>query len=169
MTGVPKLVAAERVLTPDECAQVAAEAAASVDPADYVVESDHQRIYELLWRNDGSEAWFVSWWGPRDTGYHDHDGSNGGIHVLEGRVTEEPLVIGRPALVNEYGAGDRLSFDGSHIHRMHHDPEAVTIHVYSPPISRLGVYDVVDGIVRRTPQSPDEATPETPSVNAAAH
>jgi len=99
---------------------------------------------------------------------HDHDGSCGAIYVIDGRVTEEPLVMGRPALVREHGRGDTFAFDGGHIHRMHHhDPCAVAIHVYSPPIRRLGVYEVTDGILTRRPQSADEETPETPSVDAA--
>jgi hypothetical protein len=124
-------------------------------------------VFELLWRNEHSEAWLVSWWGPRDTGFHDHDGSNGGIHVIEGRVTEEPLVVGRPQLVREYGPGDSFSFSGSRIHRMSHDPGAVSIHLYSPPLARLGSYDLVDGVLTRTPCSPDDETPATPGLDAA--
>ena len=71
--------------------------------------------------------------------------------------------------MNEYRAGDVLSFTGSHIHRMHHDPNAVTIHLYSPPINRIGSYDVVDGELRRTPGSPDEESPATPGLDEQTH
>jgi hypothetical protein len=167
MTDFSTLAASDRPLGPDECAALAAKAAAAVDPGAHVHPGDHQRIYERLWHNEHSEGWLVSWWVPRDTGYHDHDGSCGGIYVVEGRVTEEALVIHGAARVNEYGPGDALSFSGTHIHRMHHDPEAVTIHVYSPPIRRIGSYEVVDGVLRRTPGSPDEESPATPGLDAA--
>jgi hypothetical protein len=50
---------------------------------------------------------------------------------------------------------------------MKHDPGAVTVHVYSPPIRRIGSYEAVDGVLLRTPGSPDEESPETPGLDAA--
>jgi Cysteine dioxygenase type I len=161
------LAASDHDLTLEECTALAARAAAEIDYRSYVRAGEHRRIYERLWQNEHSEAWLTSFWDARDTGYHDHDGSCGSVHVVEGRVTEEPLVVGRPARVREYGPGDTFAFDGSHIHRMHHDPEAVTIHLYSPPIGRIGSYEVVDGELRRTPGSPDEESPETPELDGA--
>lgn len=160
--GIP-----ERVLSPDECYEAGARAAATLDLTEHLLEGDHERMYELLWRTEHSEAWLVSWWDARDTGYHDHDGSGGGIAVVEGRVTEEPLVVGGAAGVREYRPGDTFAFAGSHIHRMHHDPEAVTIHVYSPPINRIGSYEIVDGVLIRTPGSPDEESPASPELDSA--
>jgi hypothetical protein len=81
--------------------------------------------------------------------------------------TEEPLVIGGVARVKEYRPGDTFEFTGRHIHRMHHDAEAVTIHVYSPPIQRIGSYEIVDGVLTRTPGSPDEESPKTPGLDEA--
>ena len=34
---------------------------------------------------------------------------------------------------------------------MEHDPGAITIHVYSPPIRSLGHYELIDGMLQRTP------------------
>ena len=167
MTDFNALAASSHPLTPEECAALATKASAAVDATAHILDDGHQRIYERLWHDQHSEGWFVSWWDPRDTGYHDHDGSSGGIYVVEGRVTEEPLVIHGAAQVDEYRAGETLCFSGSHIHRMHHDPEAVTIHVYSPPIRSIGSFEVVNGVLHRTPGSPDEESPETPGLNAA--
>jgi hypothetical protein len=51
-----------------------------------------------------------------------------------------------------FGAGDIFDFQASDIHRVSHEPgePAVTIHVYSPPLWRMGAY-VVDpgGALRR--------------------
>jgi hypothetical protein len=161
------LAASDHDFSPEECVRLVRDASELVDPAALADETARQRLYELLWRNEHSEAWLVSWSEPRDTGYHDHDGSNGAVAVLEGRITEEPLVVGGPPQVNEYLAGQVLSFTGSHIHRMHHDPNAVTIHLYSPPIVRIGSYDVVDGALRRTPGSPDDESPSSPGLDTA--
>jgi quercetin dioxygenase-like cupin family protein len=156
-----------RVLSPEECYDAGARAGAALDLGEHMLEDDHQRLYELLWRTEHSEAWLVSWWQARDTGYHDHDGSCGGIAVLEGRVTEEPLVVNGAAQVREYRPGDTFAFALGHIHRMHHDAEAVTIHVYSPPITRIGSYELVDGVLTRTPISPDEESPASPELDRA--
>jgi quercetin dioxygenase-like cupin family protein len=160
--GVP-----DRVLSPEECFDAGERAAANVDLAEHVIEDPHQRIFERLWQNDHSEAWLVSFWEPKDTGYHDHSASSGGIYVIEGRVTEEPLVVGGAARIREYGPGDTFSFGTGHIHRMHHDPEAVTVHVYSPRLETIGSYDIVDGELRRTPCSPDEESPASPGLDRA--
>ena len=80
--GIP-----DRVLTAAECFDAGVRAAQAIDVNAYLRDGEHERIYELLWRTEHSEAWLVSWWEPRDTGYHDHDGSQGGIYVVEGRVT----------------------------------------------------------------------------------
>jgi hypothetical protein len=163
---LPHLAPAEE-LSPEGCAAVAKRAASSLDANAFVRDDAHQRIFELLWRDANSEAWLVSWAEPRDTGYHDHDGSNGGIYVLEGEVSEEPLVVRGPARVGAYGPGETFSFAGRHIHRMHHEPGAVTIHVYSPSLRSIGAYDIVDGVLVRTPESPDEESPESRALDEA--
>jgi 3-hydroxybutyryl-CoA dehydrogenase len=167
MHELADLAAADRPSGPAECAALAEAAAARLDTASFVRVDEHQRIYELLWRDEHSEGWLLSWWEARDTGYHDHDGSAGAVHVVAGRVSEEPLVLSGAAQVSDYGTGDSFSFTGDRIHRMHHDPEAVTIHVYSPPLRRLGSYEVVGGVLMRAAGSPDEETPATPTVDAA--
>jgi hypothetical protein len=167
MRELEDLAAAAGPRGPVECAALAEAAAARLDPASFLRDDEHQRVYEPLWRDEHSEGWLLSWWKPRDTGYHDHDGSAGAVHVISGRVTEEPLVLSGAAQVTEYATGASFSFTGDRIHRMHHDAEAVTIHVYSPPLKRLGSYEVVDGVLLRSAGSPDEETPATPTVDAA--
>jgi hypothetical protein len=152
-------------LSPEECAALAREAAGLVDVTS--LDRAGEGSFELLWRNAHSEAWLNEWWEPRDTGFHDHSGSCVGVHVLEGRARNEALVIGGERRVREYGAGESFSFPGTGIHRMEHDRGAVTIHVYSPPISAIGHYDVVDGELRREPGRPDEGSPPSPRLTAA--
>jgi hypothetical protein len=47
---------------------------------------------------------------------------------------------------------------------MDHDAGAVTVHVYSPPLAAIGYYEVVDGLLQRTPGPPDEGSPESPRL-----
>jgi hypothetical protein len=154
----------DRVLTPDECAQRARRAAELVDVA--ALDRSGAGESMLLWRSRHSEAWLNLWWQPRDTGYHDHDGSAVGVHVIEGRARNEPLVVGGARRVREYGPGESFSFPGHGIHRMDHEPGAVTIHVYSPPIRSIGHYELEDGELRRRPGAPDEPSAPSPALLA---
>jgi hypothetical protein len=158
------LAASDRNLTPEECAAVARSAAELVDLAS--LDRSGGGSFELLWRNDHSEAWLNLWWEPRDTGFHDHGGACVGVHVLEGRARNEPLVVGGPRRVREYGANESFSFPGTGIHRMEHDRGAVTIHVYSPPLHTIGHYEIVEGELRRHPGPPDEVSPPSPLLSA---
>ncbi len=155
---------ADRPWTPDECAERARAAAALVQLDALDREGPGEAV--LLWRTAHSEAWLNTWWQPRDTGFHDHGGSCVGVHVLEGRATNEPLALDGGRRVTGHGPGSSFSFPADGIHRMDHDPGAVTVHVYSPPLAEIGHYDVVGGELRRTVGGPDEPSP--PSVGLLA-
>jgi len=77
------------------------------------------------------------------------------------------LVIGEPRRVREYRAGDSFAFPGSGIHRMEHDPGAITIHVYSPPLRAVGHYELEDGELRREACPSDEPSSPSPGLLAA--
>jgi hypothetical protein len=153
-----------RVLSPEECMALARSAADLVDLA--ALEQEGGDSYVLLWRTEHSEAWLNNWRGPRDTGFHDHGGSCVGVYVLAGRARAEALVIGGRRRVTEYGAGDLYAAPATGIHRMEHEPGAVTIHVYSPPLSEIGHYEVVDGELHRHPGASDEVSPPSPVLSA---
>jgi hypothetical protein len=155
---------ADRDLTPGECADRARRAASLVDLEALDRSGGGEAV--LLWRDEHSEAWLNLWWQPRDTGYHDHAGSAVGVHVIEGRARNEPLVVGTARRLREYGPGESFSFPGEGIHRMEHDPGAVTIHVYSPPLRAIGHYELADGELRRRPCAPDEPSEPSPALLA---
>jgi Cysteine dioxygenase type I len=152
-------------LTPEECMALARSAAERVELG--ALERSGEGSFELLWRDEHSEAWLNTWWEPRDTGFHDHGGSCVGVHVLEGRATSEALVVGVGRRVQTYGAGESFWAPASGIHRVDHERGAVTIHVYSPPLREIGHYEVVDGELRRHAGPPDEVSPPSPGVVAA--
>ena len=159
------LAATQHPFEPDECAERARRAAALIGAAG--LPGDDGASSYVLWQDENSVAWLNVMPDPRDTGYHDHDGSAVGVYVLRGSVTNEGLPVGGPRRVHRYGPGDSFSFPGSGIHRMDHDAGAVTVHVYSPPLRAIGYYEVVDGLLQRTPGPADEASPESPRLLAA--
>jgi hypothetical protein len=163
--ALDRLAAATSPLTAEECMQRAHSASALVDASNIDRSGPGDAL--LLWRNESSEAWLNLWWQPRDTGYHDHDGSCVGVYVIAGRARNEALVIGQPRRVREYRAGDSFAFPGSGIHRMEHDPGAVTIHVYSPPLRAVGHYELQDGELRREACPADEPSGPSPGLLSA--
>lgn len=111
-----------------------------------------QRVYEELLSDDHLTAWLICWMNDHDTGFHDHDVSAGAVAVLSGAVREERLTIDGPPRDRTFAAGASFHFSPADIHRVRHagaDP-AVTLHVYSPPLERMGTYMVGDdGVLAR--------------------
>ena len=110
------------------------------------------RTYEQLHRDDHVAVWLICWMNDHDTGFHDHDLSAGALSVVRGAVLEERLVLGGSPSRRTLSAGDSLAFGAADIHRVSHagaEP-AVTLHAYSPPLWRMGAYEVSpDGTLRR--------------------
>ena len=111
-----------------------------------------QRLYEELVSDDHLTAWLICWMDDQDTGYHDHDVSAAAVAGVSGRVSEERLAIDGPPRDRSFASGDAFHFSPADIHRVRHagsDP-AVTLHVYSPPLARMGAYVVdEDGVLAR--------------------
>ena len=104
------------------------------------------RTYEQLERDEHLEAWLICWSDGNDTGFHDHDQSHGAVGVAAGQVREETLALNGAPAVREVTEGGVFSFDATDIHRVLHigDEAAVTLHLYSPPLRRMGAYEVLE-------------------------
>ena len=152
-------------LSAAECAALAGRAAALVDLAALPRTGPSESI--VLWQDEDSIAWLEVAFERRDTGFHDHDGSAVGVYVIAGSVTNEGLPIGEAPRVRQYEAGQSFWIPGTGIHRMDHETGAVTVHVYSPPLRAIGYYELVDGLLQRTPGPPDDPSPESPRLLAA--
>jgi predicted metal-dependent enzyme (double-stranded beta helix superfamily) len=126
---------------------------------DRVHHDAEQRSYEELLSDEHVTAWLICWMDDQDTGFHDHDVSAGAVAVVSGAVREERLRIDGPPLERQVEAGKSFHFSPADIHRVRHaaDEPAVTIHVYSPPLLRMGAYVVgEDGVLARHPMSSSE-------------
>jgi quercetin dioxygenase-like cupin family protein len=116
------------------------------------------RVYEPIWQDQDTNAWLICWSEDQDTGFHDHDASAAAIHVLEGRVREDRLRLWAPPETRVSVAGETFTVPPSAIHRVLHAGAgpAVTIHAYSPPLTRVGAYRVRgNGELERLAQSWD--------------
>jgi predicted metal-dependent enzyme (double-stranded beta helix superfamily) len=127
---------------------------------DFVRHDASRRVYEELLSDPHVTAWLICWMDDQDTGFHDHDVSAGAVAIVSGSVREERLAIGGQPLQRRFAAGDAFHFSAADIHRVRHggsDP-AVTLHVYSPPLARMGAYTIGDDgvLARRTMPSSEE-------------
>jgi hypothetical protein len=126
---------------------------------DLVKHDSTQRLYEELICDEHVTAWLICWMDDHDTGFHDHDVSAGAVAVVSGAVREERLAIDGPPRQRTLSTGASFHFSPADIHRVQHagiDP-AVTIHVYSPPLLRMGAYVVGDdGVLARHSMSYEE-------------
>jgi predicted metal-dependent enzyme (double-stranded beta helix superfamily) len=133
-------------LSQKELRAVAARLAA--DPQQWAHLVEHRpdaRTYAELHRDDHLAVWLICWMDDHDTGFHDHDLSAGAVGVAAGAVREERLVLGGTPVERVVAAGESFSFGPSDIHRVAHAPgaPAVTVHAYSPPLWRMGAYEVL--------------------------
>jgi predicted metal-dependent enzyme (double-stranded beta helix superfamily) len=113
--------------------------------------SDENRHYVSLHRDANVDVWVLCWTPSNDTGWHDHDTSAGAVAVTRGELTEHNLAVGAPSIEVSVPAGTAYSFGPDHIHRMTGVAEgSVSIHVYSPPLWRMGQYAISStGVLRR--------------------
>jgi predicted metal-dependent enzyme (double-stranded beta helix superfamily) len=112
--------------------------------AEHVAHDPERRRYELLHRDERVAIWLICWMDDHDTGFHDHDLSAGAVGVVAGAVREDRLVLGGGTVSRVAAQGESFTFAASDIHRVLHagDAPAVTIHAYSPPLWRMGAYEV---------------------------
>jgi hypothetical protein len=123
---------------------------------EFVAHDPKQRTYHELLSDEHVTAWLICWSDEHDTGFHDHDSSCGAVAVVSGAVREERLRVDGPPREQVFAVGKSFSFSASDIHRVRHagaEP-AVTLHVYSPPLLRMGAYAIgEDGVLVRHTQS----------------
>jgi predicted metal-dependent enzyme (double-stranded beta helix superfamily) len=147
------LPAQTHVLSEAELERLVSEVAA--DPERWrhlVTHRPDERTYAELYRDEHVAVWLICWMNDHDTGYHDHDLSAGAVAVAAGAVREERLVLGGAPAARTAAAGQAFTFGAADIHRVSHvgaEP-AVTVHAYSPPLWRMGAYEVLPtGELRR--------------------
>jgi predicted metal-dependent enzyme (double-stranded beta helix superfamily) len=135
-------------LSGPELVDVVQRLAAAPERWAHLVRHDpEQRVYEELRRDANLAIWLICWMDDHDTGFHDHDLSSGAVAVVQGAVAEDRLLLGAPPLTRAFEAGEAFHFSAADIHRVRHTgtAPAVTLHAYSPPLWRMGSYEILPG------------------------
>jgi quercetin dioxygenase-like cupin family protein len=103
------------------------------------------RWYERLHHDDDHEVWLISWLPGQATGYHDHGESEGAFTVVLGSLEER-----EPGETRTVDAGGSWAFGPDYVHDVRNvsDAPAVSVHVYSPPLSTMTRYEqTAEGLV----------------------
>jgi hypothetical protein len=115
-----------------------------------------ERVFVELYRDVHLDAWLICWDSGQDTGFHDHDLSSGAVYVADGGLVEDRLVQREGTIREEHVPRDAdtvFDFDAARVHCMRHPggEPAVSIHLYSPALWRMGYYNFDhDGNLCRT-------------------
>jgi hypothetical protein len=156
---------ADRDFEPAELRTLAEELAGRPELWRSLVRHDvEERYYARLHRDHHVEAWLLTWVSAQETGLHDHDVSSGAVRVVDGTLSELRMVLGSADLDETiYEPGGGFEFDASRIHDVRHagaEP-AVSLHLYSPPLWRMGYYETgADGrLARRSASYLEELQP----------
>ncbi|ACY96070.1 MULTISPECIES: cysteine dioxygenase [Thermomonospora] len=98
-----------------------------------------ERWYERLHHDEHHEVWLLSWMPGQSTGLHDHGGSRGAFAVALGSLDEYDLHTRRTLTVGQF-----REFGADHIHEVANTTQApaVSVHVYSPPLTSMNRYDL---------------------------
>lgn len=126
-----------------------------------------QRWYHRFAAGDRHEVWLLSWLPGQDTGFHDHGGSAGAFAVARGSLRERIAPGGRPGPFGDaLEPGTVRSFGPRYLHDVRNDSAraAVSVHVYSPPLTGMRRYRLTAGGLLR-PEAADRqrVSPGTPS------
>jgi cysteine dioxygenase len=98
-------------------------------------------------------AWLLCWKNGQRSPIHDHTGSACVVRVLRGTLTEtvfEPAPNGHVKAVfsRDVAEGCLLASEDTDIHQVSNlqagDADLVTLHVYAPPLARMGTYTLYD-------------------------
>ena len=134
----------------------------------FVRHDERSRVFTRIHHDQVLDAWLICWSGTQETGLHDHDLSSGAVRVVAGELAEDRLVLGAPGLVTStHAAAHGFCFDSSRIHDVRNggSAESVSLHLYSPPLERMGYYEIAeDGCIARRNAPSSEELPEPAGV-----
>ncbi|MFN8108398.1 MAG: cysteine dioxygenase family protein [Thermoleophilia bacterium] len=137
----------DQVLTSAQLVEVVRRISQTGLWSDYTVVSQDYRDYRLVFENEFTDIWVLSWLPGQTTGFHDHDRSQVGLGVMQGALRESHMRLGDTPVNHVLRAGQFQEGPFGYIHQVAHEEGdlAVSIHAYSPPLVAVGQYRQVDG------------------------
>jgi cysteine dioxygenase len=123
------------------------------DVADFIRFSDRQYSRNLMRAGDWYYALILCWKNGQRSPIHDHAGSSCGVRVLRGTLTETRFGFApnhhvKAMASNDYPMGSVIGSEDSDMHQVSNlqdgGADLVTLHIYSPPLVRMGTYSIFD-------------------------
>jgi DMSO/TMAO reductase YedYZ molybdopterin-dependent catalytic subunit len=123
------------------------------DVAEYVTFSDQDYQRNLVRAGRGYHLWVLCWKNGQRSPIHDHAGSSCAVRVLRGRPTVTDFAFApnghvKAVASHDLGPGSVVGSQDNDLHQVSNlqagDADAVTLHVYSPPLVRMGTYSLTD-------------------------
>jgi rhodanese-related sulfurtransferase len=160
---------AHRALPADDLAALVERFAEDVRSGCYEIRSDSsQRWHVRIHQDELVDVWLISWTESQRTELHDHGDSRGVFTVVKGTLTEA-VWDGSALREHTLESGETVRFESAYVHDVYNQAGevAVSVHAYSPPLSRMSYYDVQDGdlMALATTWTDD---PETPAPTYAS-
>ncbi len=123
------------------------------DVAKHILFSERGYTRNLIHGNDWYQALVLCWKNGQRSPIHDHAGSNCGVRVLRGVLTETLFAFAPNGHVKavssrDYAADSIVASRDMDMHQVSNlqpgDADLVTLHVYSPPLRLMGTYSITD-------------------------
>jgi cysteine dioxygenase len=98
-------------------------------------------------------AWVMCWKNGQRSPIHDHKGSSCGVRILRGTATETFFEFApnghiKATFSRDLSPGDVCGSEDTDLHQISNlqagQADLVTLHVYSPPLVRMGTYSLTD-------------------------
>lgn len=119
--------------------------------------SEHRYSRNIVVRDKQFEILMICWKSGHRSLIHDHGESFGGVKVLRGVLTESlfersPNGMIKAVASTDYQSGDVQIEEQSTIHQVSNlqpgGRDAISLHVYLPPLARMNIYRLYDMDVR---------------------
>jgi cysteine dioxygenase len=123
------------------------------DVAEFIRFSEKGYARNSLREGPWYHAWVMCWRNGQRSPIHDHAGSSCGVRVLRGALTEtlfERAASGdvKAVFSRDLAAAGVCVSEDADIHQISNlqagDADLVTLHIYSPPLMRMGTYSLTD-------------------------
>jgi cysteine dioxygenase len=123
------------------------------DLSEFKVFTDQCYKRNLVRAAPGYQVWLLCWKNGQRSPIHDHRGSACVIRVLQGVMTETLFELApnghvKATFSRDFAAGSLVGSEDSDIHQVSNlqagDAALVTLHVYTPPLQRMGTYSLYD-------------------------
>ncbi len=123
------------------------------DVADFIRFSTQSYARNLVRAGPWYHVLALCWRNGQRSPIHDHAGSSCGVRVLRGTLTETRFEFAPNGHVKavgsrDYGPGSVIASQDADMHQVSNlqagTADLVTLHVYSPPLLRMGTYSLTD-------------------------